>query len=56
MLRKIFVIKVEKWEAVKKLRNEDLHDLYFSPNIMILNNQQGGNGRNMWDLCGGGKT
>jgi len=38
------------------LRNEDLHDLYFSSNIIILNNQEGRDGRDMWHLCGGGKT
>jgi hypothetical protein len=56
MLRKIFVIRADKWEVVQKLHNENLHDLYFSPNNIILNNQEIRYGWDMWHLRGDRKT
>jgi len=47
MLRKIFGIKAGKREAVQKLRNENLHDSYFSTNNIMLNNQERIDGRHM---------
>lgn len=42
LLRKILGMKVEKLEAVEKLCNQDLHDLYVSPNITMLTDQECG--------------
>jgi len=38
------------------LHNENLHDLYFSPNNIILNNEERRDGWDMWHVRGGRKT
>jgi len=38
----------ERW---RRLHNEELHNLYTSPNIIRVNNEGGYDGRSMWNVC-----
>jgi hypothetical protein len=56
VLRRIFGPKREEDRLWGKLHNDELHNLYSSPNIVKRLNQIGLGGRDMWHTLGRGEV
>jgi hypothetical protein len=56
VLRRIFGPKREEDGSWRKLHNDELHDLYFSPNIVRVIKSRRTGGRDMWHAWGRGQV